>query len=194
MADNPNPSGLRVPQSKGSLDSQSVKDIMDAYWKQSKIQLYDDSSAQSGGAGSENIGVTGKNIPLAMLRPSANPTVDIDENGRPVAARPSRENMVQEAKSYRSIASAYRKMNGMEEDDDYPEDYAAEGGDPASFSEPPKPISRRDLSSVKRFEANYVEDMPEDDEGLLGILELAIENARANLEMLESLYAALSPK
>jgi len=36
--------------------------------------------------------------------------------------------------------------------------------------------------------------MPEDDEGLLEILELAIRNARANLEMLESLYAALSPQ
>ena len=63
---------LHVPQSKSgsALNSQSVKSIMDAYKTQSKIQLYDDNSAQSQGAGNESIGVTGRNIPLSMLRPS----------------------------------------------------------------------------------------------------------------------------
>ena len=38
-----------------------------------------------------------------------------------------------------------------------------------------------------------MEDMPDTDEGLLEVLALAINNAKCNLEMLESLYAALSP-
>ena len=74
-----------------------------------------------------------------------------------------------------------------EEDiDDDGEYYEEESDIPSS--------SRSNLSNIRRFKADYVEDMPEDDEGLLEILELAIRNARANLEMLESLYAALSPQ
>lgn len=176
---------LHVPQSKSgsALNSQAVKSIMDAYKTQSKIQLYDESSAQSGGAASENIGVTGRNIPLSMLKPSANPVQDIDENGNPVMRRPSRGKILQEAESYGQIAKAYRSMNGIVDDDEDDE------GEEPSFRLP-----QRDLSSVKRYEAEYIEDMPDTDDGLLEVLELAIKNARANLEMLESLYAALSPE
>lgn len=174
---------LHVPQSKSgsALNSQSVKSIMDAYKTQSKIQLYDESSAQSGGAASENIGVTGRNIPLSMLKPSANPVQEMDENGNPVMRRPSRGKILQEAESYGQIAKAYRSMNGIVDDDEEDE------GEEPSFRLP-----QRDLSSVKRYEAEYIEDMPDTDDGLLEVLELAIKNARANLEMLESLYAALS--
>ena len=79
---------LHVPQSSSSaLNSSSVKSIMDAYNTQSKIQLYDEDSAQSQGAANENIGVTGRDIPLSMLRPSpanaalAGMDVEVDENG-----------------------------------------------------------------------------------------------------------------
>ena len=102
---------LHVPQSKSgsALNSQSVKSIMDAYKTQSKIQLYDESSAQSQGAGNENIGVTGRNIPLSMLRPSANPVQDVDENGNIIVRqRPSRGRMLQEAEAYGDIAKAYK--------------------------------------------------------------------------------------
>lgn len=177
---------LHVPQSKSgsALNSQSVKSIMDAYRTQSKIQLYDDNSAQSQGAGNENIGVTGRNIPLSMLRPSANPVQDIDENGNIVVGRrrPSRGRMLQEAEAYGDIAKAYKAMKGMDDGDEDVEDNGIA----------PHPRNK-DLSSVRRFEAEYIEDMPDTDEELLEVLALAINNARANLEMLESLYAALSP-
>jgi hypothetical protein len=172
---------LHVPQSKSgsALNSQSVRSIMDAYKTQSKIQLYDDNSAQSQGAGNENVGVTGRNIPLSMLRPSANPVQDIDENGNIVMRRPSRGRNLQEAEAYGDIAKAYRNMKGIEDEEE------------SGYEEltPPRPS----LSNIRRFEAEYIEDIPETDEGLLEVLGLAINNARANLEMLESLYAALSP-
>lgn len=186
---------LHVPQSKSgsALNSQSVKSIMDAYKTQSKIQLYDDNSAQSQGAGNENIGVTGRNIPLSMLRPSANPVQDIDENGNIVISqrRPSKGRMLQEAEAYGDIAKAYRAMKGINDDDEEQEqeDYDETIED---YNIAPRPRNK-DLSSVRRFEAEYIEDMPDTDEGLLEVLALAINNARANLEMLESLYAALSP-
>lgn len=176
---------LHVPQAKSgsALNSQSIKSIMDAYKTQSKIQLYDDNSAQSQGAGNENIGVTGRNIPLSMLRPSANPIEDVDESGnRVLRQRPSASRILQEAQSYGEIAMAYKTMNGMKDNEDESEKSESEIRFP-----------KRDLSSVKRFEAEYMEDMPDTDEGLLEVLALAINNARANLEMLESLYAALSP-
>ena len=187
---------LHVPQSKSgsALNSQSVKSIMDAYKTQSKIQLYDDNSAQSQGAGNENIGVTGRNIPLSMLRPSANPVQDIDENGNIIVSqrRPSRGRMLQEAEAYGDIAKAYKAMKGIDDNDEEQEQWndneAAEDYNIAA-SHP----RNKDLSSVRRFEAEYMEDMPDTDEGLLEVLALAINNARANLEMLESLYAALSP-
>ena len=185
MSDNTTPQNLHVPQSKSGagLTSKSVKDIMEAYKTQSKIRLYDDDSAQSTGAQSEHVGVVGKDIPLSMLRPSANPVQDIDENGNPIMRRPSRGRIMEEARSYGSIAKAYKSMNGIEEEDD---------DDDGGYT--PRGVARpKDLSSVKRFEAEYIEDMPDTDEGLLEVLELAINNARANLEMLESLYAALSP-
>lgn len=159
---------------------------MDAYRTQSKIQLYDDSSSQTAGAQNESVGVTGRNIPLSMLRPSANPVQNIDENGNPVMQRPSRGRILQEVQSYGDIAKAYNAMRGIEEADEDEGEYGE--------TEAHKGRTNADLSKVKRFEADYVEDMPDDDEGLLGILELAINNARANLEMLESLYAALSPQ
>ena len=187
---------LHVPQSKSgsALNSQSVKSIMDAYKTQSKIQLYDDNSAQSQGAGNENIGVTGRNKPLSMLRPSANPVQDIDENGNIVVSqrRPSRGRMLQEAEAYGNIAKAYQAMKGIDDDNEEQEqgnyDETVEDYNIAA----PRPRNK-DLSSVRRFEAEYMEDMPDTDEGLLEVLALAINNARANLEMLESLYAALSP-
>lgn len=183
---------LHVPQSKASFSSQSMKEIMDAYKTQSKIQLYDDSSSQTAGAQNESVGVTGRDIPLSMLRPSANPIRDIDENGNPVMQRPSRGRILQEAQSYGDIARAYNSMRGIEEDNgDDEEDY---GGEEYEIPAHEGRSKNADLSKIKRFEADYVEDMPDDDEGLLGILELAINNARANLEMLESLYAALSPQ
>lgn len=181
---------LHVPQSKSgsALNSQSVKSIMDAYKTQSKIQLYDDNSAQSQGAGNENIGVTGRNIPLSMLRPSANPVQDIVVSQR----RPSRGRMLQEAEAYGDIAKAYKAMKGIDDDNEEQEqgnyDETVEDYNIAA----PRPRNK-DLSSVRRFEAEYMEDMPDTDEGLLEVLALAINNARANLEMLESLYAALSP-
>ena len=188
---------LHVPQSKSgsALNSQSVKSIMDAYKTQSKIQLYDDNSAQSQGAGNENIGVTGRNIPLSMLRPSANPIQDIDENGNIVVSqrRPSRGRMLQEAEAYGDIAKAYKAMKGIDDDGDeeYDENLEYdEEGTPIRIAPRPR---HKDLSSIRRFEAEYMEDMPDTDEGLLEVLALAINNARANLEMLESLYAALSP-
>jgi hypothetical protein len=180
---------LHVPQAKSvsALNSQSVKSIMDAYKTQSKIPLYDESSAQSQGAGNENIGVTGRNIPLSMLRPSANPVQEVDENGNAVIRRPSRGRIMQEAQAYGDIAKAYKSMNGIEDEDEVDYDAIPDFGNMQGAA------PRRDLSSVKRFEAEYVEDIPDSDEGLLEVLELAINNARANLEMLESLYAALSP-
>lgn len=189
---------LHVPQSKSgsALNSQSVKSIMDAYKTQSKIQLYDDNSAQSQGACDENIGVTGRNIPLSMLRPSANPVQDIDENGNIVVSqrRPSRGRMLQEAEAYGDIAKAYKAMKGI--DDDNEEQEQEQGNYDETVEDynitTPRPRNK-DLSSVRRFEAEYMEDMPDTDEGLLEVLALAINNARANLEMLESLYAALSP-
>ena len=195
----PSTENLHVPQSKSgsALNSQSVKSIMDAYKTQSKIQLYDDNSAQSQGAGNENIGVTGRNIPLSMLRPSANPVQDVDENGNIIVSqRPSRGRMLQEAEAYGDIAKAYKAMKGITDDE---EDEGQYEEDIEEYNEEGTPIKiaprqrYRDLSSVKRFEAEYMEDMPDTDEGLLEVLELAINNARANLEMLESLYAALSP-
>jgi hypothetical protein len=186
---------LHVPQSKSgsALNSQSVKSIMDAYKTQSKIQLYDDNSAQSQGAGNENIGVTGRNIPLSMLRPSANPVQDIDENGYMVVnqRRPSRGRMLQEAEAYGDIAKAYKTMKGID-DDDEEQEHGNYDETVEDYNVAQRPRNR-DLSSVRRFEAEYMEDMPDTDEGLLEVLALAINNARANLEMLESLYAALSP-
>jgi hypothetical protein len=103
-----------------------------------------------------------------------------------VHRRPSRNDVLREVQSYGDIAKAYKAMNGVEESEgDYEEDYV-EGDIPRGGRR------AKDLSSVKRFEADYVEDMPNTDEGLLEILELAINNARANLEMMESLYAALA--
>ena len=154
-------------------------DIMNAYNTQSKIQLYDESSALSNDGIS---GVSGRDIPLSALRARANAT---DESGNAISLPRSR--LVKEAESRKAIASAYNKMKGVDEDEsEYEGNYGEESDD---MDEAPV----RDLSGIKRFHADYVEDMPEDDEGLLEILELAIRNARANLEMLESLYAALSP-
>lgn len=174
---------LHVPQKNNSaLTSQSVRDIMNAYKTQAKIQLYDDSSAMSN---DEVTGVGGRDIPLSALR--ARETVT-DESGNVITLPKSR--LAEEAESRRTIASAYNKMRGIEENeediDDDGEYYEEESDIPSS--------SRSNLSNIRRFKADYVEDMPEDDEGLLEILELAIRNARANLEMLESLYAALSPQ
>ena len=175
---------LHVPQKNNSaLTSQSVRDIMNAYKTQAKIQLYDDSSAMSN---DEVTGVGGRDIPLSALR--ARETVT-DESGNVITLPKSR--LAEEAESRRTIASAYNKMRGIEENeediDDDGEYYEEEESDIPSSS-------RSNLSNIRRFKADYVEDMPEDDEGLLEILELAIRNARANLEMLESLYAALSPQ
>lgn len=191
---------LHVPQAKSSsaLNSQSIKSIMDAYKTQSKIQLYDDNSAQSQGAGNENIGVTGRNIPLSMLRPSANPVQDVDENGNIIVRqRPSRGRILQEAEAYGDITKAYKAMRGIDDNEEAREIY---DDDIEEYNEEETPIKiaaprprYRDISSVKRFEADYIEDIPDTDEGLLEVLELTINNARANLEMLESLYAALSP-
>lgn len=160
--------------------------IMNAYKTQSKIPLYDENSAQSADAANENIGVKGRDIPLHLLRPSSSPVQDVDESGNIVHRRPSRNDVLREVQSYGDIAKAYNAMNGVEESEgDYEEDYV-EGDIPRGGRR------AKDLSSVKRFEADYVEDMPNTDEGLLEILELAINNARANLEMMESLYAALA--
>ena len=169
---------LRVPQSNvnKSLTHQSVRDIMNAYSTQSKIQLYDDSSAMSN---NDVSGVGGRDIPLSALRPKQ--TTFTDESGNVIPIPKSR--LAEESQSRKDIASAYRRMKGIEESDedaDYVED---------DYENAPR---AKDLSSIKRFSADYVEDMPDDDEGLLEILELAIRNAKANLEMLESLYAALS--
>ena len=165
MADN----NLHVPQNAGST-AKSVRDIMAAYNSQSKIQLYDDSSAMSND-GVEGVG--GRNIPLAALRPRQ---VVQDESGNPVAL--PRGRVMAEAKS---IASAYNRMRGVEED----------GTEGEGFELPTATRRAKNLAEVPRFKAEYMEDMPDSDEGLLEVLELAIRNARANLEMLESLYAAL---
>lgn len=164
---------LHVPQSKSGISRQSINDIMNAYKSQSKIQLYDDSSAMSN---DDISGVGGRDIPLSALR--ARPLQSyVDENGNTVQVPKSR--FSEEADARHSIARAYNQMKGIEEEE-------TEGGEYEEM------IPRGELSGVPRFKASYVEDMPEDDEGLLGILELAINNAKANLEMLQSLYAALS--
>ena len=176
--DETSPQNLHVPQSTGGSTKQSMQSIMDAYKTQSKISLYGDNSAESAGAQDPNVGVTGRDIPLSMLRPSAaNANTTMDENGNVVMRRPSRGDVLREVESYGGIANAYRQMKGL-----------------PTVSNNRIPASTADLSGVKRFEADYVEDMPDTDEGLLEILELAINNAKANLEMLQSLYAALSPK
>lgn len=176
---------LHTPQSSTGT-AQSMKSIMDAYKTQAKIPLYDENSAMSAGAANENVGVTGKNIPLSMLRPSQTPVQSIDENGNVIRQRPSRGQIAREVESYGDIANAYRKMNGQAPVD---EGYADDADDADGAETTPTATSA--LDGVKRFEAEYVEDIPEDEEGLLGILELVINNARANLEMLESLYVAL---
>jgi hypothetical protein len=181
-----NPNSLHVPQSSGGMTSQAIKDIMAAYKTQSKIQLYDESSSQSTNAQNESIGVTGRDIPLSMLRASPENACSADNPSSPAAprphGRPSRGRMLEEVRTYGDIAKAYNAMRGVDEGE---EDETMEIDDNGS-------TPSTDLSKIKRFEADYVEDMPNDDEGLLEILELAINNARANLEMLESLYAALS--
>ena len=166
---------------------------MAAYNTQSKIQLFDDDSANSEGARNNLAGVSAKNIPLAALRPNAD-AGQIFSNQN--ISRPSKNNLRQEIVAYKDIGEAYKKMKGIEEEDDSSErgDREGEYEDDDEKIEIPKGMRARDLSGVKRFEASYVEDMPDSDEGLLEVLELAIRNARANLEMLESLYAALSPQ
>lgn len=173
-----NAQSLHVPQAKSSISTQSVRDIMAAYNTQSKIQLYGDDSAQSANAQNESIGVTGKDIPLSMLRPRT-PQMTMNENGQPVMAKPSRNRIAQEVAAYGNIANAYKQMNGITENED----------DDMLYEQPNQPAN---LSQIKKFQASYVEDMPDTDEGLLEILKLTIDNAKANLEMLQSLYAALS--
>ena len=169
-----NPQSLKVPQKgAGILTGQAVKDIMTAYSSQSKVRLYEDEDAMNG----DLSGVKGKNIPLEALRPSR-PVVDGDGN---VVESFRGRNLMQGAGD---IANAYRQMKGLPTDD-------GEEGIPMEGLETPR--RAKDLSGIERFTAEYVEDMPNDDEGLLEILALAIRNAKANLEMLESLYAALSP-
>lgn len=176
MADNQT-SNLRVPQAKSSISRQSINDIMNAYNSQSKIQLYDDSSAMSN---DDISGVGGRDIPLSALRPKAQESQTfVDENGNLVQSVPSKTRISEDIDARRSITQAYNHMRGIEETDDVAEEDEYNG------------VPSRDLSDIPRFKASYVEDMPEDDEALLEILELAINNAKANLEMLQSLYAAL---
>lgn len=165
---------LTVPQSKSSITKQSVNDIMEAYKSQSKIQLYDDnaSSTEQGLSG-----VKGRDIPLSALRPNQHQTF-VDENGEAKSRPLSKSRLAADAEAYGDISKAYRKMNGMPEDD--------------MVSVPSNIRRAKDLSSVPRNEAQYMEEMPDSDEGLLEVLALAIKNARANLEMMEALYAALS--
>ena len=171
---------LHVPQAKSSISRQSINDIMNAYNSQSKIQLYDDSSAMSN---DDISGVGGRDIPLSALRPKAQkPKTFVDENGNLMQSVPSKTRLSEDVEAQRSIRQAYNRMRGIEEGE-------SEGEEDGEYEEM---IPRGGLSDVPRFKASYVEDMPEDDEGLLGILELAINNAKANLEMLQSLYAALS--
>ena len=168
---------LTVPQAKTSFTKQSVNDIMNAYNSQSKIQLYDDSSASTG-QGLD--GVKGRDIPLSALRPKQ--AQAYDNEGRPVFSV-SKSRIAQDAQAAQDIMKAYRQMKGIDESDD----------DEETIDLPQTTVRRgRDLSGVVRREAEYMEDMPDDDEGLLEVLALAIKNAKANLEMLMSLYAALS--
>ncbi|MBR2681555.1 MAG: hypothetical protein IKE23_12570, partial [Exiguobacterium sp.] len=144
------------------------------YKSQSKIQLYDDnaSSTEQGLSG-----VKGRDIPLSALRPNQHQTF-VDENGE-VKSRPlSKSRIAADAEAYDDISKAYRKMNGLPEEKE------------STLSTNAR--RAKDLSSVPRNEAQYMEDMPDSDEGLLEVLALAIKNARANLEMMEALYAALS--
>lgn len=159
-----------LPQNgNAALTKQSIKDIMAAYNSQSKIQLYGDDSAMS----SDSVdGVGGRDIPLSALR--AKETVT-DENGNVVQVPGARRRAVT-ADDAREISKAYGRMKGIETPD-----------------EEPLPNDLR-FEDVPRFKASYVEDIPDTDEGLLDVLKLAIDNARANLEMLEALYAALSPR
>ena len=168
---------LTVPQAKTSFTKQSVNDIMNAYNSQSKIQLYDDSSASTG-QGLD--GVKGRDIPLSALRPKQ--AQAYDNEGRPVFSV-SKSRIAQDAQAAQDIMKAYRQMKGIDESDDGEE----------TIDLPQTTVRRgRDLSGVVMREAEYMEDMPDDDEGLLEVLALAIKNAKANLEMLMSLYAALS--
>lgn len=168
---------LTVPQAKTSFTKQSVNDIMNAYNSQSKIQLYDDSSASTGNGLD---GVKGRDIPLSALRPKE--PQSYDNEGRPVFSV-SKSRVAQDAQAAQDIMKAYNRMRGVDE--------ANEGEEMLNL---PSTTARRgrDLSGVVRREAEYMEDMPDDDEGLLDVLALAIKNAKANLEMLMSLYAALS--
>lgn len=164
---------LHTPEAKSFTTG--VNDIMKAYNTQSKIQLYDDDSALSN---NEMSGVQGRNIPLSKLRPHQ--PYECQEDG---STAPSKSRMAEDLEARNSIMKAYRRMNGVEETEE-------DGYDEETYSNQ-SPSDR--ISNVKRFKAGYIEDMPESDEGLLDVLELTIRNARANLEMLESLYAALSP-
>lgn len=166
-----NPQSLKVPQAKGSFSMKSVNDIMNAYKSQAKVQLYDDSSAMENN-GLE--GVTGKDIPLSALRPWQ--TI-VDDSGNIVRIPQSGRVDMSECGN---IAKAYNRMRGLEESGDMEDDIPYEGE-----------RAEGGLREVKRFKADYVEEMPEDEEGLLGVLELAIRNAEANLGMLKSLYISL---
>lgn len=171
------------------MTSQSIRDIMNAYNSQSKIQLYDDSSATAENGGGDISGVKGRNIPLAALRPRQTPCEETDENGNVRQAYRSR--LAEDAMARQDIMKAYNQMRGIEEETEG----AAEGGEEYMDGlDDRQPTRALDISSVPRFKAEYIEDMPDDDEGLLGVLALAIRNAKANLEMLQSLYAALSPQ
>lgn len=97
-------SALHVPMAKPAKTGNS---ILDAYKTQSKIPLYDDSSAMSS---MDISGVKGRDIPLSALRP--NQPIGYANDGQPIY---SKNKLAEEAKMRSDITSAYRKMNGIED-------------------------------------------------------------------------------
>lgn len=162
-----NPQSLKVPNQEPV--KKSYNSIMDAYNSQSKISLIDPTESTSNDGLD---GVKAKDIPLSALRPRAQ--VSTDESGKPVY---SKGDIKADCERRADIAKAYRKMQG----------YSDEEIEAMSES----PINNR-LNQVQEAEVNYIEDVPDDTEGLLHYLETIIQNTKANLEMMESLYAALS--
>lgn len=171
---------LHTPEAKSF--SSGMNDIMKAYNSQSKVTIGMSEIDKDG-----NITAT-KDIPISALRP--NQPDSTDENGQPAY---SKSRLQKEAEQYDSIRAAYNKMNGVEESEEDEDDFEFEEDDEGETSEEDNLLKFK-KNMVRKFVGNYIEDIPDSDEGLLYVLETIINNARGNLEMLESLYAALAPQ
>lgn len=150
------PSKLHVPMSKPAKTGNS---ILDAYNSQSKIPLYDESSAMSS---NDISGVKGRDIPLSALRP--NQPTGYSEDGRPVY---SKSRLAEEADKRVDIASAYNKMNGIDDMDQDIDDGDIEynpdaDGDILAYLEEIIRNTEKNLSIIKKIYSDLAANEPAD--------------------------------